>query len=134
MTWKRYLVEFSETRQDENGHTVPVLPWDGTDTPAQWVANPDGRGGYGRGYVMASVFARDHSVFEKFPNMTPLPDLVEGREVKDIPAKERQALQSKIQTLGVPVQVGDRARLQDVLTALGRELKPSFDISRLKAG
>lgn len=134
MTWRRYLVEFSETRLDENGHTVPVLPWDAMGVESQWIAKPDGRGGYEKGWILASVNVKDHSVFDRIPTMTPLPEDSPEKEVRGSTAQELAALQKIVQVAELRAAPQDAEKVRDVLTTLGKELKPGFDISRLRAG
>lgn len=119
---------------DENGHTVPVLPWDVMGVESQWIAKPDGRGGYEKGWILASVNIKDHSVFDRIPTMTPLPDDTPEKEVRGATAQERAALQKIVQVAQLRAAPQDAEKVRDVLTTLGKELKSEFDISRLRAG
>ena len=126
---KTYLVEFSRTEIDENGHRVPVLPWKGLPVNARFTASVDRDGNYSPSWFVAVVSADEKTIseIEKDPGVTPIPDGKATERIDAKPQQEMAAIVGKLTSLRVPVdRIRPDAPQKEILETLGKTLRSSF--------
>lgn len=126
---RTYLVEFSRTEIDENGHRVPVLPWARLPVVARFSAAVDKDGQYAPAWLVAVVAAdeKTHEQIAQSAGVTILPDGKSEEPLGAKPVGERTELLTKVATLGVDAsRITTETPQKDVLDVLGKTLRRSF--------
>ncbi len=126
---RKYLVAFTETRKNEEGFNVPVLPWDGMEgLNTYWTTTVDQEGNFVKGYVIAVVAGKDLSKIDSDPNVTILPEVDEQKKVSEVSEKELADLKRKSKELGLDIdRIKSDEKIQDVLTVVGKQVQAKFD-------
>lgn len=127
---KKLLVEFSETRIDDNGHRVPVLPWDGEQLHgSRWIAAAS-ENGYRENFVLAVISGPDR-VIQRIVQSKGVTELFDDEE-KEVSREDQikvQSVRSVAEKLAVPIDARETDKVKVIVDAFGKRLKPRFDSS-----
>lgn len=128
-----YIAEFTEVVVVDMV-ARPVLPWDGLNAAVHCVYPRGENGRYLESYVVAAVEADDkvHEQIAASPGVTVAPD-DPSMKLKDVPVQKRTEVEQKAVELRADTKdVSGDTPVKDVIDLVGKQLKPTFDLSRLK--
>lgn len=128
-----YIAEFTEVVVVDMV-ARPVLPWDGLNASVHCVYPRGENGRYLEAHVIAAVEAdaKVHEQISAAPGVTVLPDDTEVA-LRDVPAGKRTEVEAKAAALKADVKdVTADTTVKMVIDRIGKQLKPGFDLARLK--